>query len=77
MGRGNRHCRAVLLRVQETTRALREIASVYRRQVDNRSAILRTVLPPFVVITTAGVLTVLCVTAIMLPMVNLLEGLSR
>ena len=57
--------------------ALREVAAVYRRQVDARAAVLRTVLPPFVVIATAGTLTVFFAVAVMLPMLKLLEGLSR
>lgn len=57
--------------------ALREVAAVYRRQVDARSAVLRSVLPPFVVIVTAGSLTLVFAVALMLPMVKLLEGLSK
>jgi type II secretory pathway component PulF len=57
--------------------ALRETASVYRRQVDARAAVLRSVLPPFVVVVTAGTLTVFFVVAVMAPMLKLLEGLSQ
>jgi len=56
---------------------LREIAAIYRRQVDSRSAVLRTVLPPLVVICTAGVLTVVFIASVMSPMITLLEGLSK
>jgi len=57
--------------------ALREIAAIYRRQVDARSAILRIVLPPIVVIMTAVLITILFVTAIVTPMVSLMETLSK
>jgi type II secretory pathway component PulF len=57
--------------------ALREIAAVYRRQVEARSAVLRSVLPPFVILATAGLLTGLFALAVMLPMIKLLEGLSQ
>jgi len=56
---------------------LREVASLYRRQVDTRAAVLRSVLPPFVVIATAGFLTAFFALAVMMPMINLLEGLSK
>jgi len=57
--------------------ALRETAAVYRRQVDARAAVLRSVLPPFVVVVTAGTLTVFFVVAVMAPLLKLLEGLSK
>jgi len=57
--------------------ALREIATVYRRQVESRSTVLRTILPPFVVIMTAGFLTGFFVSAMIFPMIKLLEGLSK
>ncbi|MFO0797853.1 MAG: type II secretion system F family protein [Gemmataceae bacterium] len=57
--------------------ALREAAAVYRRQVDARAAVLRSVLPPFVVVITAGSLTTCFVVAIMAPLLKLLEGLSK
>ena len=57
--------------------ALREIAAVYRQQVATRSAVLRSVLPSFVVIATAGVLTGAFVVAVMFPMIKLIEGLSK
>ena len=56
--------------------ALREIAAVYRKQVDTRSAVLRSVLPPLIVIATAGVLVMFFAIALMMPLVKLLEGLS-
>ncbi|OWK47000.1 type II secretion system F family protein [Fimbriiglobus ruber] len=57
--------------------ALREIATIYRRQVETRAVVLRTVLPPLVVVATAGVLTGVFAVALMLPMIKLLEGLSK
>jgi type II secretory pathway component PulF len=57
--------------------SLRQIAVVYRRQVDSRAAVLRSVLPPFVVLFTAGVLVFVFAIAVMVPMVRLMEGLSK
>lgn len=57
--------------------ALRQIANVYRRRVTTDSTVLRTVLPPLVVIATAGFLTGFFVIALMLPMIKLLDGLSK
>lgn len=55
---------------------LHQVAVVYRRQVEMRAAILRSVLPPFLVVVTAGVLVVFFVFGMILPMFRLLEGLS-
>jgi type II secretory pathway component PulF len=57
--------------------ALRQIATIYRRQVEARSAILRSVLPACMIIATAGVLVATFAVACMLPMIQLLEGLSK
>jgi type II secretory pathway component PulF len=57
--------------------ALRQIAAVYRRQVDARAALLRSVLPAIVIIATAGLLVTTFAFAIMLPMMKLLEGLAK
>jgi type II secretory pathway component PulF len=57
--------------------ALRQIASVYRRQVDARAALLRSVLPAVVIIATAGVLVAIFALTVMLPMIGLLEGLGK
>ncbi len=56
---------------------LRQIATMYRRQVESRSALLRTVLPSIIIISTAGVLTIVFALSIMLPMIKLIEGLSK
>lgn len=56
---------------------LREVAAVYRRHVDARAAVLRSVLPPFVVVVTAGLLTGVFVLSVMYPMIKLLEALSK
>ena len=50
---------------------------LWRRQVEMRATLLRSVLPPFLVIVTAGLFTVAFVFAIMLPIIKLLEGLSK
>ena len=56
---------------------LHQIAGIYRRQVDSRAGMLRTILPAFMIIVTAGLLTAMFVLSVMLPMVKLLEGLSK
>jgi type IV pilus assembly protein PilC len=57
--------------------ALRHIASVYRRQMESRAALLRSILPPIIVLATAGVLIFVFAVAMLLPLVKLLEGLSK
>ncbi|CAN5130840.1 type II secretion system inner membrane protein GspF [soil metagenome] len=57
--------------------ALKQVAVIYRRQVDARLAILRSVFPSFVIILTAGTLTTVFTLAVMLPLFKLLEGLSK
>jgi type II secretory pathway component PulF len=61
----------------ELGRALHQVAELYRRQVERRAALLRTVLPPFLIVATAGVVVGLFVIALILPLVKLLEGLSK
>jgi type II secretory pathway component PulF len=58
-------------------KTLHQIAETYRRQVEVRAAMLRSVLPPFLIIGTAGMFTCLFAFGVMLPMIKLLEGLSR
>jgi type II secretory pathway component PulF len=58
-------------------KTLHQVADIYRRQAELRAGLLRSVLPPFLVIATAGVLIGFFVLAIMLPLVKLLEGLSK
>lgn len=55
---------------------LHQVAEVYRRQVEMRAAILRSVLPPFLVIITAGVLVTFFALATIFPLLALIEGLS-
>ncbi len=57
--------------------ALKQIAEMYRRQVEMRAGLLRSVLPPLLVIVTAGVFVGCFVFALMLPMIKLLEGLAN
>jgi type IV pilus assembly protein PilC len=56
---------------------LRQIAELYRRQVEARAALLRTVLPSFMIIGTAGLLVGIFAITTMLPLVKLLEGLAK
>ena len=58
-------------------KALHQVADVYRRQAAMRAALLRSVLPPFLIVATAGVLVALFVLSVMLPLIKLLEGLAR
>ena len=57
--------------------SLRQIAAVYRRQVDSRSALLRSVLPAFMIVFTAGLMVGVFAIAVMLPLIKLIEGLSK
>jgi type II secretory pathway component PulF len=61
----------------ELGKTLHQVAELYRTQVDRRATLLRTVLPPFLIIATAGLLVCLFVFALILPMLRLLEGLSK
>jgi type II secretory pathway component PulF len=56
---------------------LHQIADLYRRQMEMRADILRHVLPPFMIIGTAGILVTMFVIALMLPVIKLLEALAR
>jgi type II secretory pathway component PulF len=56
---------------------LHQIAEVYRRQAELRATLLRSLLPPLLVIATAGLLVGFFVMSIMLPMIKLVEGLSK
>jgi general secretion pathway protein F len=58
-------------------KSLHHVADLYRREVERRAALLRTVLPPFLIVVSAGVLVCLFVFALILPMIQLLEGLSK
>jgi type II secretory pathway component PulF len=58
-------------------KTLHQVAEIYRRQAEMRAALLRSVLPPFLIIGTAGVLAGIFVMVILLPMLKLIEGLSK
>lgn len=57
--------------------ALAQVAEVYRRQVEARSAVLRNVLPSFFIVFTAGFIALIFALAVIAPMSKLLEGLSQ
>lgn len=61
----------------ELGKTLHHVADLYRRQVERRSTLLRTVLPPFLIIGTAGLVVSMFIFALMLPMIRLLDGLSK
>jgi type II secretory pathway component PulF len=56
---------------------LHQVASLYRRKVEMRAALLKSVLPPFVIICTAGVFVAGFVLVLMLPLFRVVEGLSK
>lgn len=56
---------------------LQQISALYRRQVESRAAMLRSVFPAFIIIVTAGALTGAFAMAVMLPVLKLIEGLSK
>lgn len=56
---------------------LRQVAAVYQRQVEARAGVLRTVLPPVVILVTAGFMAVVFGVAVLLPMMALLRGLGN
>lgn len=56
---------------------LRHIATMYSRQVELRAALLRSILSPLLILVTAGVFVAFFVFALMMPMMSLLEGLSK
>jgi general secretion pathway protein F len=56
--------------------ALHHLAQMYRRQAEARATLLRTVLPPLLIILLAGLLAGLFIFGLMSPMYSLLEGLG-
>jgi type II secretory pathway component PulF len=58
-------------------KTLHQIAETYRRQVEVRAVLLKSVLPPFLIICTAGLFACFFVFGVMLPLTKLLEGLSK
>jgi type II secretory pathway component PulF len=56
--------------------ALHQVAEVYRRQAEVRAAMLRSVLPPFLILSTGGVLVGFFAIAMFLPLIQLLAALS-
>ena len=56
---------------------LRQIALVYRRQAEARASVIRSVLPPFLILGTGGLMFGMFGVAVMMPMFKLLEGLSK
>jgi type II secretory pathway component PulF len=57
--------------------ALHQVAGFYRRQADLRAALLRSLLPPVLLVATTGIPVGLFVFALMLPLIKLLDGLSK
>jgi type II secretory pathway component PulF len=57
--------------------SLRQVAGVYRQQVESRTTSLKAMLPSIVIIGTGAFISGMFSFAIMLPMVQLIEGLAR
>jgi type II secretory pathway component PulF len=57
--------------------ALHQVAEMYRRQVEIRANLLRSLLPPLCIIGIGGLVVAAFVFALFLPMFKLLEGLSK
>jgi type II secretory pathway component PulF len=55
---------------------LHQVSLLYRRQAELRASILKSVLPPIFVLGTAGIMVVMFVFAVMIPLLQLLRGLS-
>jgi type II secretory pathway component PulF len=55
---------------------LHQVAALYRRQTEMRAAVLRSILPPFLIIFTAGGVVALFIFAVILPFIEVLKGLS-
>ncbi len=58
------------------SQSLHQAAQVYRRQVEMRAAMLRSVLPPFLILGTAAVLVGFFALSMFLPLIKLLAELS-
>jgi type II secretory pathway component PulF len=56
--------------------ALHQVAEVYRRQGERRAALLRVLLPPFLIVAVAVVIGGAFVIGLMAPLLQLLQGLS-
>jgi type II secretory pathway component PulF len=56
---------------------LHRVADIYRKQAELRASMLRSMLPPTLIVSTAGVIVALFVLAVMMPLIKLLEGLSQ
>lgn len=59
------------------SKSLHQVAEVYRRQAEMRAALLRSLLPSLMIIFAAGVIVGFFILAIMMPLIKLLEGLSK
>jgi type II secretory pathway component PulF len=56
--------------------SLRQAAQVYRRQAEVRASMLRSVLPPFVVLGTGAILVGFFALSMFMPLIQLLTALS-
>jgi type II secretory pathway component PulF len=58
-------------------KSLHQVADVYRRQSEMRALMVQSVLPSFFIIAVGGLLVALFILALMLPLVRLLDDLSK
>jgi type II secretory pathway component PulF len=58
-------------------KALRQLTAIYRRQVEVRATFLKSVLPPFMIVVTAGALVMFFAISVFLPLIKLIEGLAK
>lgn len=56
---------------------LRQVAENYRRQVDARAAVLRSVLPPVLILVTAGVIGIAFILTLAIPLIRMMNGLVQ
>jgi type II secretory pathway component PulF len=55
---------------------LHHVAELYRRQTEMRANLLRSVLPPMIILFTAAIILILFVLGVALPLLRLFDGLS-
>jgi type II secretory pathway component PulF len=58
-------------------KTLHHVSDLYRRQVEMRAVLLKSVLPPFLLFVTAAVIGFVFVFVLIMPMIKLMEGLSK
>lgn len=57
--------------------SLRQASLMYRRQVEMRASLAQSIIPPFLIVVLAAIITSVFVLAVFMPLIKLLEGLSK